>query len=58
VNRWHVVWRAISKNRLSMATAMIIVIAVVLVAERVMDQGYQFGVQWGQDKRFELAPAR
>ncbi len=57
MSRWHAVWGAITRNRLSLTAAGVFVIAVVVVVERVMDHGYRFGAQWGPDKRFELAPA-
>jgi hypothetical protein len=57
LNQWRVFWRAITKNRLSMLTAGVFIVGMIVVTELVMVHRYRLGFQWGPDKRFELAPA-
>jgi hypothetical protein len=54
LSRWRVLGRAVTKNRLLTCA---IVLALLLLAERVMANRYRLGLQWGPDKRIELAPA-
>jgi hypothetical protein len=56
VSRWGAFWRTLTKNRRSTVTAIVVLIALVAMAERVMAHGYHLGAQWGPDKRFELTP--
>jgi len=57
VSRWHAVWRAVTKSRLSVVLAIVLTIAFVAVVERVMAHNYRINIQQGPDRRFELAPA-
>lgn len=57
MNPWRVVWRAITKNRLTVFAACIVVAGAIALVDRVMVHRYRLGMQWGPDKRLELEPA-
>jgi hypothetical protein len=57
VNRWHAIWRAVTKSRLSVVLAVAMVAALVTVVELVMMHNYRISAQLGPDRGFELAPA-
>jgi hypothetical protein len=49
--------RAIASNPFSILVTVVAITAAVVAVDRVMAHRYQFGLQWGPDRRLDLAPA-
>jgi hypothetical protein len=57
LNPWRSLWSAITHNRLvAVVVAIVVLIAVYGLVERVMTHGYGVLVQWSQNGRIELTP--
>ena len=57
MSQWRVLWRAVTKNRRSIVATVVLMAGAIVLMELVMVHGYKFGLQWGPDRRLELAPA-
>jgi hypothetical protein len=49
-------WCALTQNKVAAVLVVVVLIALSVVAERVMTHGYSFRIQWSPQGRVELAP--